>query len=120
MRIKGGVAVDCEGPRYQREDRDGRRTLVVSGEIDVATAPRLRHELRMLIAEAHSPAVVDLSRVTFLDATGLSALVGARNDVHGTDVSLVLLNPSPPTRRVLEITGLDSHFDVVDDWGAPS
>ncbi len=73
---------------FWRDDSDGRATLHVSGEIDLATAPALRAELRTLIAEAHSPGIVNLSAVTFMDASGLSALLQARRAVRGTEVTL--------------------------------
>ena len=98
---------------FQHEERNGCRTLGVSGEIDLATAPSLRRELETLIAEAHSPAIVDLSAVTFIDASGLSELVAAKRTVAHTDVDIVLVDPSPTCRRILEITGLDRTFEIV-------
>jgi anti-sigma B factor antagonist len=98
---------------FQHGERDGCRALAVSGEIDLATAPGLRRELETLIAEAHSPAVLDLSAVTFIDASGLSELVAAKGKVAQTDVQLVLVDPSRPCRRILEITGLDQAFEIV-------
>ena len=71
-------------------------------------------ELIALAADAHSPALIDLSAVTFLDASGLSALITARRSVEGTDVTLVLLNPSLRCRRVLEITRVDEIFEIID------
>ena len=97
---------------FRHEERDGRRTLAVSGEIDIATAPGLRRELETLIAEAHSPAVLDLSAVTFIDAAGLSELVAAKRKVAHTDVEIVLVDPSAPCRRILEVTGLDRAFEI--------
>lgn len=80
----------------------------------MATAPNLRSELNRLIAEAHSPAMVDLSAVTFIDASGLSELVAARRRVADTDVEIVLVDPSAPCRRILEVTGLDRAFEIVE------
>jgi anti-sigma B factor antagonist len=91
--------------------------LLVSGEIDVATVLTFRDALAAVITTAHSPAVVDLSRVTFIDASGISALVAARQAVTDTDVTLVLLDPSTPVRRLLEVVGLDEHFDIVSSDG---
>lgn len=98
--------------RFELEDRDGCRTLVVSGEIDISTAPTFSRELETLIGEAHSPAVLDLSAVTFIDASGLSVLVGAHRKVENTDVAIMLLNPSEFCRRILEITGLAAVFEA--------
>jgi anti-sigma B factor antagonist len=97
---------------FHHEERDGRRTLAVSGEIDMATAPSLRREIETLIAQAHSPAVLDLSAVTFIDASGLSELVAAKRKVAHTDVEIVLADPSAACRRILEATGLHCAFEI--------
>ncbi len=109
------VAVGEQQAQFERTERHGARTLVVSGEIDLATAPRFRDELGVLIGESHSPAVIDLSGVSFLDSSGLAALVSARRDVEGTDVTLVLLNPSLLSQRVLEVSGIGSLFEIRHD-----
>jgi anti-sigma B factor antagonist len=106
------VSTRDSGAGFDRGDRDGERVLVVTGEIDIATAPQLRRELEALSREAHSPGIVDLAGVTFLDSSGISALLAARKAVSGTAVTLVLADPSPPVRRVLEIAGVDQLFEV--------
>ncbi len=98
---------------FQRGDRDGFRTLTVGGEIDLATASAFEAELDAVIAEAHSPADVDLSGVTFIDSSGLHALIRARKRVVGTGVRLVLVNPSDACRQVLEITDTAQLFEIV-------
>jgi anti-sigma B factor antagonist len=98
---------------FHHEERDGCRALALAGEIDLATAPGLRRELAALIGEAHSRAVVDLSAVTFIDASGLSELVAARRNAAQSDVEIVLVDPSPACRRILEVTGLDRAFEIV-------
>ncbi len=98
--------------RFELGQWRNQATLRVSGEVDVASVHTFRDALDAIISEAHSPAVVDLSRVTFIDARGVSALVAAHRQVSGTEVTLVLLDPAPSVRRLLEITGLDEHFTV--------
>jgi anti-sigma B factor antagonist len=99
---------------FVRSERDGRATLVVSGEIDLVTAPYLRDELAAVIADAGSSSVVDLAGVTFIDSSGLGVLIDARSGIEGTDTTLVLLNPSGACRRVLELTGTAVLFQIVD------
>jgi anti-sigma B factor antagonist len=105
--------VGADQASFRRSDRDGFRTLTVTGEIDLATATRLEAELDAVIAEAHSPADVDLSGVTFIDSSGLHALIRAQKHVTGTEVRLVLVNPSRACRQVLEVTNTTELFDIV-------
>jgi len=97
---------------FERGRREGEALLSVAGEIDLATAEAFRDQLRRLIAEAHSPALVDLSGVTFMDSSGVDALASARRRAGDAGVELILVAPSPPVRRVLELTALWDHFAV--------
>ena len=97
---------------FERGNRAGEPILVVRGEIDLATAGDLRDELRKLIADADSPALVDLSGVTFIDSSGVDVLAGARRNADDAGVELILVEPSSQVRMVLELTGLWDHFEV--------
>jgi anti-anti-sigma factor len=91
------------------ESRDGERVVVaVRGEVDMATAPRLRAALERAAAEA-SEVRVDLREVQFMDSTGLSALVAA----HQALDRLVIVCPPGPGRRALEVSGLLKLLEVV-------
>lgn len=80
--------------------------LAVRGEVDVATAPRLRERLVELVGEGRTRVIVDLDGVEFLDSTGLGVLVGALKRVrdHGGDLRVVCTVPR--ILKVFEITGL--------------
>jgi anti-sigma B factor antagonist len=99
---------------FERRECHGQITLAASGEIDMANAPTFLRELIAVAAETSSPALVDLSAVTFLDSSGVNALIEAHRKFEDTDVTLVLVNPSPPCRRVFEITGIAQIFEIVD------
>ena len=74
-----GEALTIEA-RHER----GCAVVTVAGEIDIATATRLREGLAGLAAGGR-PLVADLDRVRFIDSAGLAALVGAasRAAAHG-------------------------------------
>ncbi len=97
---------------FRRRDRDGSPALAVTGEIDLVTAARFEEELAAVISDANSPAFIDLSEVTFIDSSGLHVLIRARKHTVGTEVRLVLLNPSEACRRVLEITNTNQLFEI--------
>jgi anti-sigma B factor antagonist len=97
----------AEFERCQQADEE---ILVVRGEIDLANADEFRQAMETLIGECRSPALVDLSGVTFIDSTGMAALASARGTADAAEVELVLVEPSPQARSVLELTGLWTHF----------
>ncbi len=99
---------------FERREAHGLRTLVVTGELDMANASSFLQELLAVADEAQPPALVDLSSVTFLDSSAISALVKAHHRLEGTNVSLVLVNPAPACRSVLELAGIDQVFEIVD------
>src|SRR4051812_43700398 len=92
---------------------DGRRAvLAVQGEIDLATAGDLRETLER-VAEADPQQVwVDLSGVTFLDSTGLTALVVGHRLLSDR---LVVICPDGAPRLALEICGMSELFRVCRD-----
>jgi anti-anti-sigma factor len=75
----------------------------VRGDVDMATAPRLR---QVLIDATTLAVVVDLSAVTFMDASGLGVLVGAARSARNEGRDLVLRDPSSSALRVLQVTGM--------------
>ena len=81
---------------------DGTTVVVVSGEIDMATAPKLRAHL--VTAKGH--VIVDLRAVSFLDSSGIAALVDARKRLTDAGGNLLLRKPEGIVRRALEIIGL--------------
>lgn len=93
-----------------RQDLDGRLLLVLVGELDPHTAPRLEAELASAGTEPR--VVLDLAGVTFLDSAGVRAIVSAHERLSNAGGSLALRSPSPVAARVLEISGLDQHLDV--------
>jgi anti-sigma B factor antagonist len=90
----------------------GHETVRVRGELDIATAPLLRSALDGVYARRPARVEVDLSGVTFLDASSLGTLIAARRRLAAQRAVLVLVDPSPIVRRVLDITGLDRVVEV--------
>ncbi|MEV4622448.1 STAS domain-containing protein [Asanoa sp. NPDC049573] len=95
--------------------RDTARAAVV-GEVDLATAEDLRDRL-LDVLRGHPPVAltVDLSGVTFVDCTGISALVAVRNAVVQVDCHLRVTGVRPIVRRILDLTGLLSVLTVPPD-----
>lgn len=91
----------------------GQQTVVsLHGEIDLSNHAELRAGLNDLIVGGAVDLVLDMSGVTFLDSTGLGALIGTRRRVHAFRGSLAIVLTDDVTLRVFEITGLDKVFDL--------
>jgi stage II sporulation protein AA (anti-sigma F factor antagonist) len=85
----------------------------VRGELDPATAPELERKLVDVIVEQRpDQVVVDLADLTFMDSSGIKALVRLRAMLVGSGSHLVLQRPRDAVCRVLELAGLRGFFDV--------
>lgn len=93
-------------------EHNGWAVVSATGEIDMATAPRLRERLVGLMGDGHHQLVVDLDGVEFLDSTGLGVLVGALRRVRTHDGELALVCTQSRILKGFEITGLDKAFPI--------
>jgi anti-anti-sigma factor len=83
----------------------------VRGELDQATAITLRGSVTFL---AHAPkAVIDMSRVTFIDAVGLCALIGCLRAIRESGTPATLIVTRPALRVVLEASRVDALAPIV-------
>jgi anti-anti-sigma factor len=92
------------------EERDQGITVLLSGELDMAEAKRLEHELLTLEQGGPRRIVLDLSQLTFLDSHGLAALLDAAEQAQRFGCELVLVPPPDPIMQILRITLLDLRF----------
>jgi anti-sigma B factor antagonist len=83
----------------------------VAGGIDVSTAAGLRERL-FEVTDSGQPLIIDLNRISFIDSTGLGALISAarRAEAHGGSLHAVCSQPQ--TRRLLWLTGVDRRIPL--------
>ncbi len=93
---------------------DLRCSVRLGGELDLATAARLRDALNVVCTGGYRLVVVDLGGLRFLSLTGLQVLAGAGQMLRAVGCQLVLANPDAVTVRVLAVTKLDRAFHVVE------
>lgn len=96
------------------DERVDEHTHVVapSGEIDALTAPQLGRHLLGLADEGTTGVVVDLSRVTFMDSTGIGVLLNAVKSLASRHGRLVLVCPHERVMRPFEISGLTDRLSI--------
>jgi anti-sigma B factor antagonist len=92
----------------------GTLILRLHGEFDLSSDERFQDELEKLFAERPATVIVDLRGLTFMDSTGLRALVGLHNRSAETSFDLAVLHDGGPVGRILHETGLDSVLPAVD------
>ena len=94
---------------WDRAD-DGVRQAQLVGELDLACAGAVRDEL-LAGAARYRELVVDLSRLTFIDARGIAMLVAVAADLQGRGGRLELHRARPFQRRLLAAVGLEDMLD---------
>jgi anti-sigma B factor antagonist len=96
----------------RRTAAEGVQALDLEGEVDVYTAPVLRQAILDQVEAGVRHLLIDLTRVEYLDSTGLGILIGGVKRLKEQGGSLRLVGPSARITRIFEITGLNKIFDV--------
>lgn len=87
--------------------------VTVSGEIDLASAPRVESRVAELMSSGVK-LVVDLGSVTFIDSTGLRVLISSHREVESHGGSFAVIAGHGPVARLLDLTGVDQQMPIHD------
>jgi anti-anti-sigma factor len=109
--VNSGTAVP-PGLGLSAQTEGGITIAALAGELDVASTPVLREQLLSLLRPGCGRLVIDLSKVSFCDASGLAVLVSAARRAGLVGGFLHLAAVSPPVGHLLNITGLRQHFAI--------
>jgi anti-anti-sigma factor len=91
---------------------DDEAVVAVDGELDIATASTLQREIEPLWARPVNVLTLDLEGVEFMDSSGLRALNELRTTATDRNVTFALFGVQPTVRRVLDVTGMASVFEL--------
>ena len=97
------------------EDRDGLVHMALVGELDLSSVAKVQEELRRIEAGSPATLVVDLSKLTFLDSTGLRCIVTADERAREQGRRIVIVRGPDAVQRVFAITRLEERLEIVDD-----
>ena len=86
--------------------------VAAAGEIDITNAEGLRDALLSALNAGAAVLVADMTSTTFLDSTGVTALVRAVRRASATEATLRLAVAAPPVLRVLNLVGIDRLIEV--------
>ena len=89
--------------------------ISLSGRFDAAVVPELKNALKSTVANGLALLALDMSGVSFIDSSGLSALVSGFKAAREQGGMLVLANVGDQIRVALELTRLNQIFTIYDD-----
>jgi len=93
------------------EDKQGFLVVSVRGEVDLSWSQRLRKQILDALATTRA-VVVDLSQVSYIDSSGIAALVEGFQNARGKGQHFSLVAVSKPVHAVLELARLDRVFPI--------
>ena len=92
---------------------DGQATVLLSGELDIATADHAYAYLRDVVDSQQGPITMDLGGLTFCDAAGLGVLARIAGYARRAGYPVRLAAARPSLLRIMHITGMDEAFPEV-------
>jgi anti-sigma B factor antagonist len=96
-------------------DREGGAHVELSGELDIATAPKLEEEMQRLEGQSHALVVLDLRGLEFMDSSGLRALLAVETRARAGGARVVVVRGDERIQRLLQMTRVDERLELVDD-----
>ena len=90
----------------------------LEGEIDLHVSPGIATSLKAMVHEKPKQLVVDLSRVSYIDSSGLAVLIEAMQNVAGYGGKFALAGLQDSVRPIFEIARLDQVFRIFPDVDA--
>lgn len=103
--------------KIERSDQPGWAIISPSGEIDLATVGQLEDSLATL-SDGNTDVAVDLTGVTFMDSTGLRALLAANQSLSESGRRLALVVAGGPVDRLLDISGVGQTLAIFQSMEA--
>jgi anti-anti-sigma factor len=86
--------------------------IQLTGDIDIFTSAALRGQLLEALRHSSDLLILDLSRVSFCDSSGLGVLVGVQRRARSMGITLALTTPTSYMSELLRTTGLDRRFPM--------
>jgi anti-sigma B factor antagonist len=97
------------------ENKNGLTVCHIEGEIDINTSPGIKKSLDKLLQSKTPKIIVNLSKVTYVDSSGLATLVEILKNMRSYGGRLRLTNLSPKVKSLFEITKLEKLFEIMTD-----
>ncbi|MBI4557071.1 MAG: STAS domain-containing protein [Candidatus Hydrogenedentes bacterium] len=93
-------------------EADGKYVVRVRGEVDLYTSPQLRNAVTKGVPASGHTVAIDLSQVAYMDSSGVATLVEGLRAAAQAQRSFCLVAPSSPVMKVLQLSRLNSVFEI--------
>lgn len=103
---------------WETTERDDGYVVELSGELDISSASSVESRLMELEQRAPERLFLDLTRVSFIDSTGLSMIINADGRARKSDRRLTIVSGDGVPRRILRTVGLEDRLDVIAELPA--
>jgi len=88
--------------------------LDITGEIDLYNAPEIKDIINTLIEKQKYNVIINLEKVTYIDSSGIGALISSLSNLKKYQGGLKIINVFASVRKVFELTKLTSFFEIFD------
>jgi len=106
-----GAAYSSSSLSAELEPLDEGVAVVVTGELDVVTAPKLDERIEHALRDRPPLLLIDLTGVTFLGSAGMTSLVAAHR-IAGDTTTVRIVATGRSTARAMQIVGLDQQLAI--------
>jgi len=106
------LGTPTSSPRIRRAEPGSHHILPLEGEIDSHVSPRIATELRAVIKDKPEKIVIDLSKVPYIDSSGLAVLMDGMQKVEAYRGKLYLVGMQETVRVIFETSRLDQAFRI--------
>lgn len=100
--------------KIETTDHGGAVVVAFEGDVDLQTSPDARKALLAALSSG-KPLLADLSKVDYIDSSGVASLVEALQSARKSSLQFGLVSVSDSALRVLQLANLDKVFTISDD-----
>ena len=97
-----------------KRENNGVAILDINGEIDLYNAPEIKEIINSLISEQKTNVIINLEKVSYIDSSGIGALISSLSNLKKYQGGLKIINVFASVRKVFELTKLTSFFEIYD------
>ncbi len=99
------------------EEKEGYHIVTPVGELDIYTVPLFRKVVLKLEGDRRHDLILDLTRVTFIDSSGLGSLIEIFQKVQSVQGEIAYVVDNPRILKVFKLVDLDKVFPIFSNLG---